>query len=488
MAFNDNQNESALPTPGNNKKKSIDFLPKFFRTEANRKFLQGTLDQLISNGVAEKIDGYVGRKYSESFEIGDNYLADVSTQRNNYQLEPSVVLKDNLQNIDLVKDYKDYVNIIKYFGGNIDNHDLLNTVNSYSWTPHINWDTFTNFREYYWLPNGPMTVPVRGQTREVTSTYTVTLEDQGDNFAYVFNDGFTRNPKLKLYRGQTYRFEIDTPEHPIAFAISRSFTPGVALLVAGQEGIRGDGLFDAELYGNEYDIGEFIVLPEDASITIEPDENVSTLYPDGVRKFDESGNEIAVAFVESGTIEFTIPFNAPDRLFYISQNDVNTSGQIRIFDIEDNTFLNIEDDVLGKKQYTSSNGIEFTNGLCIRFQGDVYPEKYTTGDWYIEGVGDKITLVSKQSLTIPSAYTEDIDVPFDTQDFDVFPFASANNYPLQKDYITINRSSIDKNPWSRNNRWFHKDVVLKSFEYNNISENLDETTVQLGLLLNLMQA
>ena len=474
MALNDNQNESALPTPDDNKKKSINFLPKFFRTEANRKFLQGTLDQLISNGVAEKIDGYVGRKYSESFEIGDNYVEDISTQRNNYQLEPSIVLRDNLQNVDLVKDYKDFVNIIKYFGGNIDNHDLLNTVNSYSWTPHINWDTFTNFREYYWLPNGPMTVPVRGQTREVTSTYTVTLEDQGDNFAYVFNDGFTRNPKLKLYRGQTYRFEIDTPGHPIAFAISRSFTPGVALLVAGQQGIRGDGLFDAELYGNEYDIGEFVVLPEDASFTIEPDENVSTLYPDGIRKFDEVGNEVAVAFVESGTIEFTIPFNAPERLFYISQNDVNTSGQIRIFDIEDNTFLNIEDDVLGKKQYTSSNGIEFTNGLCIRFQGDIYPEKYTTGDWYIEGVGDKITLVSKQSLTIPSAYTEDIDVPFDAENFDVFPFASANNYPLQKDYITINRSSADKNPWSRNNRWFHKDVVLKSFEYNNISENLDD--------------
>lgn len=474
MALNNNQNESALPTPNNRKKQSIDFIPKFFRTEANRKFLQGTLDQLISSGTAEKIDGYVGKKYNESYKPGDNYIQDVSKQRNDYQFEPSVIHKDNLENIDFVKDYKDYVNMIKYFGGNIDNHDMLNTVNSYSWTPHINWDAFTNFREYYWLPNGPLSVPVKGQSREVTSTYTVTLEDQGDNTAYVFNDGFTRNPKLKLYRGQTYKFDIDTPGHPIAFAISRSFTPGVALLVAGQEGIRTDGLFDSALYGNEYDIGEYVVLPENASINIEADENVSTLYPDGIRKFDDSGSEVAVAYVEKGTIEFTIPFNAPDRLFYISQNNINTSGQIRIYDIEDNTYLNVEQDVLGKKYYKSSNNVEFTNGMCVRFQGDIYPEKYTSGDWYIEGVGSQITLVSKQDLTITSAYTTDVDVPFDSQEFDVFPFASANNFPLQKDYITINRASKDKNPWSRNNRWFHKDVILKSFEYNNISENLDD--------------
>ena len=44
------------------------------------------------------------------------------------------------------------------------------------------------------MPNGPISIPVRGQSREIVSTYTVTTEDQGDNIAYVFNDGLTRNP------------------------------------------------------------------------------------------------------------------------------------------------------------------------------------------------------------------------------------------------------------------------------------------------------
>ena len=298
MAYDNNQNENALPTPDSGDKTSINFLPKFFRTEANRKFLQGTIDQLISKGAAEKIDGYVGRKYTSSYESNDNYLQETSKQREDYQLEPAVIIRDNLKNVDFAKDYKDYLNTISYFGGSNLNQDRLNKVDTYSWNPHINWDMITNFREYYWLPNGPLSIAVAGQARDITSTYSVTVEDQGDNEVYIFNDGLTANPKLNLYRGQTYRFEIDTPGHPIAFAIERSFVPGKALLVAGREGIRSSGLFDAELYGNEYDIGDFVVTPEAGSVTFESAENVSTLYNDGIKKFNEDGNEVAVDTIE----------------------------------------------------------------------------------------------------------------------------------------------------------------------------------------------
>jgi hypothetical protein len=51
MAFNKNQNESALPVPGSQNRKSEDLLPKFFRTDSNRKFLSSTLDQLITPGM-----------------------------------------------------------------------------------------------------------------------------------------------------------------------------------------------------------------------------------------------------------------------------------------------------------------------------------------------------------------------------------------------------------------------------------------------------
>ena len=334
MAYNNFQNESPLPVPGVKVKNiSVEFLPKFFRTEANRKFLQGTLDQLIQPGVAEKLSGYIGRETAKAFTPKDNYIGDVSADRANYQLEPAAVIKDNLDNVTYYKDYNDYMNQLGSFGANKDNHSRTNGQESYGWNPNIDWDKFVNFREYYWLPNGPSTVAVRGQTKEIVSTYTVTTEDQGDNIAYVFNDGLTRNPTIKLYKGQTYRFEINTPGHPIAFSISRTFTPGSSILTAGSEGIRADGQFDAALYGNNYDQGEFVVLPSSGSVTFEADENISTLYPTGITKYGTEGEVISVVYVEEGTIEFTVPENAPSRLYYISKNTVETSGLVRIYDI-----------------------------------------------------------------------------------------------------------------------------------------------------------
>ena len=53
---NNTQSDPPLPTPDSNNRVASDLLPKFFRTEANKKFLQSTLDQLIQPGVAEKIN------------------------------------------------------------------------------------------------------------------------------------------------------------------------------------------------------------------------------------------------------------------------------------------------------------------------------------------------------------------------------------------------------------------------------------------------
>ena len=477
MAYNDSQNESPLPTPeGNEKRSASDLLPKFFRTEANRKFLQGTIDQLIQPGVAEKLNGFVGRKTAKAYKSVDNYVGDFTTNRENYQLEPAAVIKDNYDNVTFYKDYNDYIGSLNLFGANVDNHDRLNSQDVYAWDPHVDWDKFTNFREYYWLPNGPISIPVRGQQREITSTYTVTTVTDDDNTAYIFNDGFERNPTLKLYRGQTYRFEIDTPGHPIAFAITRSFTPGSAILTAGSEGLRGNGLFDSALYGNEYDQGDWIILPSSGSVTFADDDNVSTLYPDGIRKLGEEGEEVATVYVEKGIIEFTIPYNSPDRLYYVSKNSIDTSGLFRIYDVEENTFLNVEADILGKKTYQTASGMELSNGMKVNFQGDVEPAKYASNNWYVEGVGSKIVLINEQDLVIPAAYSQNKLVPFDSNEFDTLPFSNASAYAADKDYIVINRASQDRNAWSRYNRWFHRSVLEHSFIQNNLDVNIDEET------------
>ena len=227
MSYDDNQNEYPLPVPGQQNERtrtSAEHLPRYFRTSHNKKFLQGTLDQLTQPGVAEKISSYFGRRISKARKASDNYVSDVSTQRENYQLEPATVIKDELNNVTFYKDYNDLKNQIKAFNGTVDNDSKLFSQEYYAWNPNICFDKFTNFREYYWLPNGPQTVTVFGKSEDETSTYTVTTEVQDDNTVYKFDPpGFEPNPALTLYRGQTYTFDIDTIGHPFSFSTNRRF-------------------------------------------------------------------------------------------------------------------------------------------------------------------------------------------------------------------------------------------------------------------------
>jgi hypothetical protein len=68
--------------------RTLNFLPEVFRTPTNQKFLNATLDQLVSEPKFKKINGYVGRKFAPTFKSTDNYIPEPDTNRQNYQLEP----------------------------------------------------------------------------------------------------------------------------------------------------------------------------------------------------------------------------------------------------------------------------------------------------------------------------------------------------------------------------------------------------------------
>ena len=443
MAFNDNQNEYPIPV-GNDRNGSDSLLPRYFRTDANRKFLGSTLDQVTNPGVVEKVNGFVGSREAKAAEINDNYIDEVSKLRQDYQFEPYSVIKDSLNNVVFNADYLDILGQISAFGGSTANHDSLFKQEFYAWEPHINFDKFTNFREYYWLPNGPQEIPVKGQSLEVTSTFTVETVIDDDNTAFVFTpDGLTRNKNIKLFRGQTYRFEVDTPNHPIGFALYRGYKPAFT---------------------------------EDSSL-------VTTVYTDGVTithnvndtdTLNAIEDYIKPGFVENGVIEFTVPMNAPDTLYYISQFDVDTSGAFQIYDIEENTFIDVEEEILGKKTYKTSDGWEFSNGMKVYFQGNVTPAKYEEGLYYVEGVGNQISLIPVNDLEVPAIFTEDTQIPFDVNGFDRVPFSDARSFAGAKDYIVVDRRDKSRNAWARYNRWFHRSVIEKSAEINNQPAFIDQ--------------
>ena len=177
MSFNDDQQEPALPVNGSSKRKSENHLPRYYRTQANKKFLNSTLDQLIQPGVVEKINGYYGRKSAKAFEQNDNYVGDVSSARENYQFEPATIIKDDLNNVSFFKDYNDFINQLDSFNKGENDHSVVNAQEYYAWNPNIDWDKVANFREYYWLPTGPQSVGVAGNTVDVESTEDEVMED-----------------------------------------------------------------------------------------------------------------------------------------------------------------------------------------------------------------------------------------------------------------------------------------------------------------------
>lgn len=405
----------------NNSKKtkiqSSALLPRYYRSDSNKKFLQATIDQLVQPGTVKKINGYIGRQNSKATTNTDIFIEAGGKSRQDYQLEPSFLIKDVLGNTTFFKDYQDYINQLAVFGADTRNHSRLNSQEFYSWDPHIEWDKFVNFQNYYWLPYGPDVIKIFGQQENITSTYKIDLRAETDNNVYIFSpDGATPNPTIQLYRGQTYRFEIASTGNP--FAIKTKRTVGVS-----------DRYVSVDLTNNA---------------------------------------------VENGVIEFHVPFNAPDVLFYVSETDIDLGGVFQILSIENNTTFNVETELLGKKNYQLPTGVALSNGMKVSFVGEVLPSSFKIGQYYVEGVGDSIRLVSESTLELISPYTESEAILFESTPFDSQPFSDATSFAGRQDYIVINRGSIDRNPWSRYNRWFHKDVIETSARANNKIANIDQ--------------
>ena len=136
---------------------------------------------MVQKGSLERLDGYVGRQDAYTRKASDRYLTATSRDRFAYQLEPAVTYTNrdttSVNPEDQVKftgTYDDYINQIKYFGGKVDNHDRLNKEKIYSWNPAVDYDKLINYREYYWLPEGPNAIEIDSVGTGAVAEYKVT--------------------------------------------------------------------------------------------------------------------------------------------------------------------------------------------------------------------------------------------------------------------------------------------------------------------------
>ena len=409
-------------------RRSIAHLPAFYRTDVNERFLNTTLDQLIQPGSLIRLDGYVGRKDSYTRLPTDKYIESGIEDRDNYQLEPTVTYTDkdtsSINPEDQIKftaTYDDYINQIKFFGGNTTNHDRLNKEKVYSWDPSIDFDKLINYREYYWMPEGPNPILIANNGTNTVSEIEVTHTGQA---AYNFGiyPGLD-NPSITLYRGNTYKFILDTQGHPF-YIMTEPFKTGIA---------------------------------EDGS--------TSVIYSTGV-----SGNG-----TDKGTLTFTVPTSAPAVLYYQCGNHASMEGIFTIRTISETTKIDVEHEIIGTKNYTLKLGTKLSNGMKVRFEDNVASSAYARKEFYVEGVGSSITLTDTANLIVTGSYTEESTEPYDGVPYADRPYSVSFYRPVTPDYITIKRDSIDGNAWSKYNRWFHKAVIEATAVANGYTPVLLET-------------
>ena len=194
--------------------KTINFLPAVFQSETNQKFLNATLDQLVTEPNLQPINGYVGRKFAPGFKNMSTYVRETDLSRADYQLEPTVVVKNPITgNVDFNVTYPEVLQKISYYGGTTTDQNKLWSSDYYSYNPYVNLDAYINFGQYYWLPNGPAAVNVYAGGVELEKTYYPYIDPTSEVFN--FNGfGTIYNPDLTFARGGVYTFNLTQTDQP----------------------------------------------------------------------------------------------------------------------------------------------------------------------------------------------------------------------------------------------------------------------------------
>jgi len=538
--------------------KTIQFLPEIFRTDTNQKFLNATADQLVSEPNLIKVNGYIGRKLAPSYKSTDSYITEPTKDRQDYQLEPSIVIKDtSTNNLLFATTYTDIINKISFYGGLTNNHNRLFDNEFYSYDPQIDLDKFVNYAQYYWLENGPDAVSVSTNNVPLQRTFIVNYDSVTKTYKFEgFND--VPNPTISLARGGTYLFVVNNPGNKfyiqtgagalgidtnvgnlstrnvlgvtnngtdvgtitftvpsidaqiewssmptvdtVEYATSLSYkdvqgaNPDELNLVFG--GLDGpstslDGKklifinneyvdnefwsdtpiavisgivyadnYDMTIYdidnspfdpgelipfGNRNDIFQISILPDILGINRIVLQSIVDIPTETKVRVISGTNNVGKEYYNRYNLLLEVPpvTSNLNQLFYQDDQADSAIGLIGLIDSND-SIIDVNLKIIGQKNYVSPNGILFTNGLKVSFDSTAtYP--YANNTFYVEGVGTAIKLILVTDLICPE----------------------LDNDISNQDYLTINRSNLDLNGWTRSNRWFHVEVLEKTAEYNN---------------------
>ena len=114
----------------------------------------------------------------------------------------------------------------------------------------------------------------------------------------------------------------------------------------------------------------FWIMTEPFKNKISADGSTSTIYSTGVTN---NGSDY-------GTVTFTIPTTAPDKLYYQCGNHDNQYGLIQIRTIDSSTQINVANEIIGVKNY-SLRTLDLSNGMKIKFTNSKVSSDYQNNEY-----------------------------------------------------------------------------------------------------------
>lgn len=176
--------------------KSSTFLPGVFQSGLNSRWLDATLDLMISKGDLENIDAFVGSKTGKNI----NGIEELYVNNSNYRdLQPAIVSRENQKvaehiNWDQIQDLVDI---------EFNNYDYNSayTARAYTFSPPINLDKFVNYNRYQWCPDLPAVTLHLSQGNNVDPRQ----EFNGKVTGKIQHDG----GELQLWNGMKLKFSGD---------------------------------------------------------------------------------------------------------------------------------------------------------------------------------------------------------------------------------------------------------------------------------------
>ena len=450
--------------------KSSDFLPRVFQTNLNKKWLDSTLDRMVSKGALEDIDAFIGDRHSKYNKIGDTYL---SSYNDVPQLQPGIITKDESGDYVNTLQYDDISNAINNYFDDYNYHNAYNS-QSYVYNPPVDKDKFFNYNSYFWAPKLPV---IESDNTNGTGVYTTdVITDINHKVTHTFTDD---NNTFELQNGMRINLEagygaltgnsylVTGVGKDIELRLYSTLNP----VTNQEEPVWTDHSVYKDTVSGFWDRIEIIDWTNqiNGNTDVRPT-NWNILDQPYAIKDEYNKRYTAISWVANTT------YNIGD---YVKYNDEVYSCTIANSDSTFTTskwnnlgntapLMYFYDSQLSKKRYLA-------DGMLIRF----------SNTWTALNTLDSYKLFEVSFTSNGYVFTKLIDAAYDSNgnvvqttasglsatqlktveklgryNWDLYAWDTLYEPNAEKDYLVIDRSDSVATAWSRGNFWIHRDTLL----------------------------